>query len=144
MLRPLAPADLPAVLAIQESSPEAAQWSAADFERVANGEFPGWVAESSGSVVGFVVARQVAGEIEILNLAVAPEARRAGIGTRLLERALAQGSGPRRAFLEVRDSNHSAQAFYQRHGFVVSGRRKNYYSRPLEDALVLARTLTIG
>jgi len=135
--------DLAAVVAIQRSSPEAAQWSAADYARVARGDLQGWVAEAGSHVVGFLVARRMADELEILNLAVGPAARRLGVGSLLLREALAaaQRSGARSAFLEMRESNPAAMAFYARHAFAVSGRRARYYSRPEEDALVLSRTL---
>ena len=143
IVRPLGPGDLPVILAIQAGSPEAAGWSAGDYARAARGEFPAWVAEVSGSVLGFLVARQMVDEIEILNLAVAPAARRAGVASSLLQEALSTGRslGARRAFLEVRESNRVAQLLYERHGFSICGRRPKYYADPVEDALVLARAL---
>lgn len=148
-IRPLAPRDLDAVLAIQSAAPEIARWSRGDYERACAGKegadplLRGWVSEQGSVVAGFLVARLVADEVEILNLAVAPEARRRGLATRLLEDALAQarGSGRRRVFLEVRESNAGAIAFYRCRGFAPSGRRMRYYSGPSEDALVLARFL---
>jgi len=99
-------------------------------------------------ILGFLVARQVADELEVLNMAVAAAHRRAGIGSLLLEHALADAggsgapdSGARRAYLEVRASNHVAIAFYQRHGFALAGCRRRYYADPVEDALVLSRVL---
>jgi ribosomal-protein-alanine N-acetyltransferase len=53
----------------------------------------------------------------------------------------AAAAGARRAFLEVRESNAGARAFYSKMGFVEAGRRKNYYREPAEDALLLSRTL---
>ncbi len=70
--------DVEAILAIQAVSPEIAQWTMWDYERVAQGEMAGWVAEEAGEVIGFLIARQVVSDMEILNLAVPP--RRAAHG----------------------------------------------------------------
>ena len=74
MVRTLEPRDVDAVLRIQKVSPELAQWTRRDYERVASGEMAGWVAKDGDAVVGFIVARKLADEMEILNLAVAPDA----------------------------------------------------------------------
>lgn len=138
-VRQLAPSDVGAVASIQTRSPESARWLRADYERAALGDFSGWVAETDAGVVGFLIARLVSDEMEILNLAVAPEARRRGAGSLLLKEALAWGkrAGARRAFLEVRESNGRATEFYRRRGFTEAGRRPRYYTDPTEDALVL-------
>jgi len=142
--RKLEEGDVDAVLAVESLSPEAARWSRGDYERAARGGFAGWVAENDFRVSGFLIARQIAVEMEILNLAVAPAARRSGIGSQLLDESLRWGksSGAERVYLEVRASNHAAQRFYERHGFAVTGRRPRYYSEPGEDGLVLSRALT--
>lgn len=99
----------------------------------------GLVAESARGVVGYVLVREVGGSGEILNLAVAPELRRRGVGRALLQAALGglaeRGAGE--VFLEVRDSNLAARELYQREGFQVVGVRRGYYRSPSEDALVL-------
>ncbi len=138
--------DTAAVLSIQTACPEIAQWALRDYTRVADGEMAGWVAETGGvaaaslGVTGFIVARQVASDLEILNFAVAPEMRRRGVGESLFDAALAWGATFRaeKTFLEVRVSNLAAIRFYERHGFEVTGRRPRYYTAPIEDALVLA------
>lgn len=85
----------------------------------------------------------MAGTGEVLNLAVAPEFRRRGIGGALLRAGL--GALRHRkvgeVFLEVRESNHSAQALYLAHGFRPVGQRSAYYRNPKEDALVLRLAL---
>jgi ribosomal-protein-alanine N-acetyltransferase len=95
---------------------------------------------------GFVLGRAVAGEAELLTLAVAPEARRRGLGRKLVARFLYQARlrGAATAFLEVAEDNGPAQALYRRAGFAESGRRRGYYRRPdgsRLDALVLRRDL---
>ena len=92
-----------------------------------------------GNTVGFCSVWRVLDELHINNLAVLPEWRRAGVATALLQRALADGtaSGAERATLEVRRSNDPARLLYERFGFVVAGIRRDYYTKPVEDALIL-------
>jgi ribosomal-protein-alanine N-acetyltransferase len=94
-------------------------------------------------VLGYAVAWLVSDESEIANLAVAPEVRRRRIGVMLLDRILeaAASFGARTVFLEVRDSNVAAQALYGTRGFEIAGRRKHYYRKPEEDALIMRRAL---
>lgn len=101
------------------------------------------VATVDGRVAGYVIARRAADEGEILNLAVAPEHRGAGIGRALAERALSAlaGRGVARVFLEVRESNTVARRLYARLGFHEIARRTRYYQRPAEDAVVLETAL---
>jgi [ribosomal protein S18]-alanine N-acetyltransferase len=97
-----------------------------------------------GNVVGYVVAWFAADQGEIANLAVAPAGWGTGIGRRLLDAALsvALARGVAEVFLEVRDSNDRARRLYRSSGFEEVGRRRRYYRRPVEDAIVLRRTLT--
>lgn len=95
---------------------------------------------------GFLLGRAVAGEAELLTLAVAPEARRLGLGRRLVARFLYQSRlrGADRAFLEVAADNPAAIALYESSGFQRAGTRRGYYQSPEGqriDALVLARDL---
>ena len=92
---------------------------------------------------GMILARVAADEVEVLTLAVAPAARRRGLGTRLLYAAmtLATSRGARVAFLEVSIGNVAARTLYARAGFTPTGRRPRYYADGT-DALVLRRTLT--
>jgi [ribosomal protein S18]-alanine N-acetyltransferase len=80
-------------------------------------------------------------EIHINNVAMRPKFRGHGIGTALLHHVLAEARtlGARRATLEVRASNDGARRLYDRLGFYVAGTRRNYYSHPVEDALILWR-----
>ena len=102
--------------------------------------------DAVGRVVGFCSFWRVLDELHINNLAVAPAHRRAGIGTALLLRVLAVGAelGARRATLEVRRSNDAARLLYERFGFTVAGVRHGYYTKPVEDALVLWRENLAG
>ena len=97
----------------------------------------------TGRIFGYVVSWFVMDEGEIANLAVADDARRTGVGARLLDHALeiARARACRVMFLEVRESNVAARALYASRGFEVAGRRSRYYRKPVEDALVLRRAL---
>jgi ribosomal-protein-alanine N-acetyltransferase len=97
--------------------------------------------EPSGAAVGFCSFWRVLDELHINNLAVDPAHRRAGIASALLTFVLAEGVrlGADRATLEVRRSNDAARCLYERFGFTVAGVRRAYYTRPVEDALVLWR-----
>lgn len=92
---------------------------------------------------GFVLARAAAGEAEILTLAVAPVARRRGLGAALLAAAMgaARARGAEAMFLEVSEGNAPARALYRSFGFAEVGRRRRYYPDG-SDALVLRRGLT--
>lgn len=143
MIRALESRDIESVLVIQAACPEIAQWTVWDYSRVAKGEMAGWVAEERGAVIGFLVGRRVASDLEILNFAVGDSDRRRGIGAELLRVALewAQSFQASHAILEVRASNLAALRFYERHKFEVVGRRARYYTAPIEDALLLTAPL---
>ena len=90
-------------------------------------------------VVGFCAFWLVVDEIHINNVAILPERRGQGMGTALMQRVFeeARQLGARRATLEVRASNQGARRLYERLGFSVGGTRRNYYTNPVEDALIL-------
>ncbi len=97
----------------------------------------------AGRVVGYVVAWFVLDEAEVANLAVEGGARGQGVGRALLDTALdeARRNGVRVVYLEVRESNAAARRLYAGRGFVEMGRRRGYYRKPTEDALVLRLAL---
>jgi ribosomal-protein-alanine N-acetyltransferase len=103
----------------------------------------GSAVEKRTAVVGFIGSRLVADELHVNNVAVRSEFRVQGIATRLLQTVLAQarGQGVSLAVLEVRAGNEAAQGLYERCGFAVTGRRRNYYNRPVEDALLMSLSL---
>ena len=122
-------------------------WSVVAFEEILGSPLGlGCVAERGDEITGYLVARAVAGEGEILNLAVAPEARRKGLGGRLLEAGIGAlaAAGAHAVFLEVREQNVAAQQLYQRRGFRPVGLRARYYRNPVEDAIVLRLALSRG
>jgi ribosomal-protein-alanine N-acetyltransferase len=99
--------------------------------------------DPDGNVVGYIGSRIVLDEADITNVAVRPQYRRQGIGLVLVQGMLEmmQAVGVRYVLLEVRESNLPAQNCYARAGFTVVGRRKKYYEKPEEDALLMGREL---
>jgi ribosomal-protein-alanine N-acetyltransferase len=95
------------------------------------------------NIAGYIVARLAANELHINNVAVRVEYRRRGIGSALLRQILEEGQrlAAAAAFLEVRAGNSLAQALYKKCGFRGVGRRPNYYSAPMEDAVVMSAQL---
>jgi ribosomal-protein-alanine N-acetyltransferase len=145
IIRLLQPEDIPDLASLLEESSAAARWSRESFEKLQMSEgFLALVSEMAGSVSGFVSARQVADEGEILNLAIRREHRKKGEGRALLSAALEklQRGGVRRVYLEVRESNCTAIAFYEKQGFSKTGRRPGYYREPDEAAVLMEKKLT--
>jgi ribosomal-protein-alanine N-acetyltransferase len=101
----------------------------------------GEVAEAH--LVGYCCFWIVFGEVHIMNLAVHPDWRRKGIGTRLVEEAISisRKQAVQKIHLEVRRSNDSARKLYEKFGFQVIAVRPNYYTQPREDALLMALEL---
>jgi [ribosomal protein S18]-alanine N-acetyltransferase len=91
-------------------------------------------------IVGYIVAREISGELHINNVAVRQQYRRRGIGRALLGRIVEEANrlGVTTAFLEVRSGNTAAQALYEEYGFKAIARRPGYYSDPREDAVVMS------
>lgn len=140
----MTPFDLAALHARAFDTPR--PWSAAEFADFLADPLIFLLTEGDA---GFLLGRAVAGEAELLTLAVAPEARRRGLGRKLLERFLYQARlrGAATAFLEVADANAAAQALYRNAGFARAGRRRGYYVGPagqVQDALVLRRPLPLA
>ena len=136
VIRPLVAEDLDKLLEIESQSFAYPNWDRQAFLR-----YRCCIAEVDGEMAGAVVSRQTfAGssesppEVEILNLAVAPQFRRQGIGLALLASEVTRTG---RYFLEVRQSNTAAQALYRKLGFVEIARRSGYYTNPEEPALVM-------
>jgi [ribosomal protein S18]-alanine N-acetyltransferase len=94
-------------------------------------------------IIAIFSAQIIVNELQIDNLAVAESHRRKGVATILLARALetAKEKGMNNAVLEVRANNFAAISLYERQGFIIVGRRRNYYQNPSEDALTMTLTL---
>lgn len=94
-------------------------------------------------IVGYIVTLTLSPECEILNIAVSPEFRRKGIAEKLLMYVSAKASEKDcdTLMLEVRESNLAARTLYEKLGFYSVGRRKGYYSNPVEDAILMDKSL---
>lgn len=143
--RAATPADVPAIVEIERAS-FGDPWSEGTFRdllRLRQAIFLVATEGLSESVCGYVIAAAVADEAEVLNLAVAPQSRRRGLGGRLLDAGLGmmRERGAREVFLEVRESNAAAIALYTSRGFAGLARRARYYRNPVEDALVLRHAI---
>lgn len=109
------------------------------FELSANPASRCWVAEFDGKMVGMIVVWLIIDEAHVATLATHPDFRRRGIGTKLLSHALLNmiEEGAQSSFLEVRESNFSAQEMYRKFGYEPSGRRPRYYKDNDEDAILM-------
>ena len=145
--RPLADADIEAVAALERAA-HVAPWTEGNFRDALAAGYGMQVGVANGAIVAYGVLLFAPGEAQVLNLTVAPEMRRLGIGRALLGRFLAdvRARGADQCFLEVRVSNLPAIALYTREGFLPVARRIGYYpsagAGPREDALVMRRALT--
>lgn len=100
-----------------------------------------WLLEEEARAVGYCCLRSIAGEGEILRIAVLPEKRGLGYGKKLMDRMVgfASSSGMGAVTLEVRESNLPAINLYKTYGFVEEAVRKDYYRNPREHALLMWR-----
>lgn len=105
-----------------------------------------FVARIDKQIIGYAGFWNVAGEGDITNVAVLPEFRKQGVGSRLIEAVIKRAAelGLSILTLEVRRSNISAQMLYSKYGFEVIGERKRYYSDNREDALIMIKRLENG
>jgi ribosomal-protein-alanine N-acetyltransferase len=137
-----APTDLDGVLEIEAQSfnnPTTREWYERELQRP-DVCFIYVLRAPESSVAGFCAFWRIAGEMHINNLAIRPELRGRGYGRFLLDRALEAAAhlGAISATLEVRRSNAAARGLYASAGFHEAGVRRNYYTQPVEDALVLS------
>ncbi len=147
-IAPAVRADLPAVADIERRS-FSDPWSVAAFEGMIGRRevyFAVWREDAGAPVLGYVVAIFAGDEGEIGNLAVAEAGRGRGIGAELVGAAVgeAERRGTAELFLEVRESNAAARRLYGARAFEEVGRRRGYYRRPVEDALILRRLVGPG
>jgi ribosomal-protein-alanine N-acetyltransferase len=136
--------DVEAVVGISMESKEASNWSNESYIKlVAEEGVSALVIETDGEISGFLVGRRAADQAEILNVAVRVDHRRKGQGAALLSAALEEFGlgGAKSVYLEVRESNTGAIAFYEKHGFDTSGRRKGYYQEPDEAAVTMEKKI---
>jgi len=145
-IRPMVPADIPPVMAIANSLPDAPHWRAEVYQDMVDpARSPAricLVAENSEwRLVGFGVMVLIPPQAELEAIAVTGECQLRGIAGNLLSDLLIELKrvGITEVTLEVRESNRTAQAFYRASGFIETGRRRGYYADPQEDALLMKR-----
>lgn len=144
MIRRASSEDLPALARIEESV-QIAPWSQSLLATCLEPPTAMFVAESAEGLCGWGAVRNVLGEAEVLNLAVAYHARRQGWGRGLMQALMAEAreANSRSMFLEVRIGNDAAQSLYEQLGFVACGLRPGYYPAEdgREDALLMECSL---
>jgi len=143
VFRPMLAADLDQVAAIERVSLPS-PWSKELFEaELKRDQARYFVAEEGGRVAGYMGYWEAPQEAHIINLAVAPEFRKKGLGAAMLGHVLefARKTGAGLATLEVRDSNEAARKLYEKCGFRFVAIRKKYYADNQEDAVVMIREL---
>lgn len=101
-----------------------------------------YVAVENGKAVGFVGLYALTGEADIVRVGVLPQYRNRGIARAVLQKSLEHIDGD--VFLDVRESNEAAIALYRSLGFYDTGIRKNYYSEPEENAVLMKRNAVKG
>jgi [ribosomal protein S18]-alanine N-acetyltransferase len=149
LIRRASPADLDAILAIEQACAEAPHWSHAQWLAALSPDHEtgplraSFVAEGSGSITGFAVASRAGELAELESVAVSPSARRKGIGHALCQHLMdwARNAEATHLELEVRASSEGALALYRSLGFVEQARRRQYYRHPTEDAVLMAARL---
>jgi len=132
-------ADVPKILEIERVS-FSTPWSETAFlKEIYNPYSINRIAVLEDKIAGYICINYLFGEAHILNLAVHPDLRRRGIATALVKKVLDElkERGCKSLFLEVRVTNDAAMLFYERFGFRPVGFRKDYYTYPREDAVLM-------
>ena len=138
-IRELAAADAAAVSLIEQET-FSMPWSPEDFLEMVEADYAYYyVAEADEIIVGCCGIRNIAGEGEVMNVAVKKNCRKKGIGRKLMEYMLkeAEKNGIGAVTLEVRISNEPAIRLYESLGFKGEGVRPRFYEKPTEDALIM-------
>lgn len=130
--------DVPFISRLEEET-FSMPWSAKDFlEMISKEDARYYVAERDGQLIGGCGVLMIAGEGNITNVVITPEARNQGIGTGMLRHLMKEGEreGLKAFTLEVRVSNAAAIHVYEKLGFVSEGIRPGFYEKPTEDAMI--------
>ncbi len=137
---------IPAILEIERTSFEPAWSKDALINETGRDDVFFGIAVEDDKALGFCILRLISGEAELFQIAAAGGYRRSGIGSRLLDGALAfcAQNGVAAVYLEVRESNEAAVRFYEKHGFSCSGVRKKYYTNPVENAVIMVLNMPVG
>jgi ribosomal-protein-alanine N-acetyltransferase len=143
LIRPMTIEDCEQVAQIEAAS-FSVPWSLRAFaETVEKENFRYFVAEEAGEILGYCGFLFVLDEAEIPNVCVKESARCRGVGKQMMTVLMEEAKklGMAMLYLEVRESNSPARALYQRLGFEENGIRKNFYEHPVENAVLMSKTL---
>lgn len=141
IFRPMKPEDLGGIIEIEKTCFTADAWSEDDFiyrMNASDWSFINLTLEDEGRVAAYITATVVADEMNIDSVAVAPDYRRKGYASALINLAIKEAKAAV-VMLEVRESNTAAISLYQSLGFEKVGLRKNYYERPVENAVLMTK-----
>lgn len=118
-------------------------WSIASIESFLNNTDTVCIVAKLDKVIGYIGMYDISGEGEITNVAVSPEHRTSGVGSMLVDALISEAKkrSISKLMLEVRSSNYPAQHLYKKYGFTEVGTRKNYYTYPKEDAILMDKIL---
>ena len=145
VIRKMQPEDLAEVCKIEKDN-FSLPWSEKSFwESMEREDTVFLVALEDEKVVGYIGCYCIAGAGEITNVAVKASHRRKVIGGKLLQKLYEKGAAldTQEYFLEVRESNEAAIGLYLRQGFVKEGIRKNFYEKPVENAVIMWKRLSV-
>lgn len=141
---PMSNAHIPAIVALEQfcfSDP----WSSLAFHSELHNPLSLWLVavDDDERLMGYIGSQTVLDESDVMNVAVSPQYRKLGVATTLINSLCdaLKNKGVKKLSLEVRQSNESAIALYQKLEFVQVGQRKNYYRNPKEDALILQKEI---
>ena len=138
-IRPATVADIPALASLdQQTNPH--PWTANQFQAAHQPPIRTLlIAERDQQIIGYIAWQHIQDEIELHLIATAPSHRQQGIASQLMQQLIATAQQHNaRIILEVRASNHIAQALYRKHQFAPIATRKNYYGN--EDAVIMEKT----
>lgn len=138
-LREMSLEDVPEIYQI-EKEVFAGTWSESSIESCLWRDiYFSYVITCHQEILGYFIAASIFDEGELLRIAVLPKYRKRGIGRQLMQHYMQKNleRGVEKSFLEVRKSNIAAISLYKKMGFAITGSRKNYYTAPTEDALIM-------
>ena len=137
-VRPMENRDIDAVNSLEQACFTDA-WSEALISNMFSNSYDRvYVLENDGEVIGYVNTRDIGGDVDLMSICVKPSEQGKGYAKLLMDRIM---SNPfNKMMLEVRESNERAIALYEKYGFEKYARRKEYYSNPVEDAIIMLIT----
>lgn len=138
-IRPAQDKDMPAIGELEKSClPPGDVWSEALLSNMFSNSYDKiYVLEEDGAVRGYVNTRDIGGDVDMMSICVDPNYQHCGYASILMERILADPY--KQIILEVRESNTPAINLYEKYGFEKYARRTEYYSNPVEDAIIMIK-----